>query len=249
MTNEKLISFDLRADFGFFKKPEHNDGILLSYNMLHKPALLGILGAVAGMEGYQQKGELPAYYRKLRDMLVGIQPLNHENGYFRKTTVRYSNTVGYANEDGPLLVEETMVIQPAYRCYLLLNMSNTDHKILHDQLASGNATFIPYMGKNEYQAWIDGNIIIYRHQPVQPAESYNITSLFIKSNAIQVPENISHGSFCYFEELPIGFNEELMQYKLANFAFTTWSLNPDQPIPGLYQLTSEEAEQQIIQLF
>ena len=46
MNNQRLISFDIQADFGFFKKPDYNDGVLLTYNMLHKPALLGILGAI-----------------------------------------------------------------------------------------------------------------------------------------------------------------------------------------------------------
>ena len=41
MNNQRLISFDIQADFGFFKKPDYNDGVLLTYNMLHKPALLG----------------------------------------------------------------------------------------------------------------------------------------------------------------------------------------------------------------
>ena len=53
MAGQKLISFDLKAEFGFFKKPDIND-IYLTYNMLHKPALLGILGAVIGLQGYQK---------------------------------------------------------------------------------------------------------------------------------------------------------------------------------------------------
>ena len=51
MNNQRLISFDIQADFGFFKKPDYNDGVLLTYNMLHKPALLGILGAIIGLRG------------------------------------------------------------------------------------------------------------------------------------------------------------------------------------------------------
>ena len=45
----KLISFDLCADMGFLKKPDINEKIYLTYNMLHKPALLGILGAIIGL--------------------------------------------------------------------------------------------------------------------------------------------------------------------------------------------------------
>lgn len=55
MNNQRLISFDIQADFGFFKKPDYNDGVLLTYNMLHKPALLGILGTIIGLRGYRKK--------------------------------------------------------------------------------------------------------------------------------------------------------------------------------------------------
>lgn len=60
MGRNKLVSFDLKADFGFFKKPDIND-IYLTYNMLHKPALLGILGAIVGLQGFQENSILPVY--------------------------------------------------------------------------------------------------------------------------------------------------------------------------------------------
>ena len=84
MSGQRLISFDLQADFGFFKKPDYNDGMLLTYNMLHKPALLGLLGAVIGLQGYRKKGELPEYYQHLEELSVGIEPLEkrHEKGNF-----------------------------------------------------------------------------------------------------------------------------------------------------------------------
>ena len=145
MSNRRLISFDLQADFGFFKKPDYNDGVLLTYNMLHKPALLGILGAIIGLEGYRQKGEWPVYYRRLKNLPVGIEPLEgrHEKGSFRKSVVKYTNTVGYANRDGNLLVEESMLIRPAYRCYLLLEEENADHRKLYDYIRQGWAEYVP----------------------------------------------------------------------------------------------------------
>ena len=45
----KLISIELKSDFGFFKKPDINDSIYLTYNMIHKPALLGLFGAIYGL--------------------------------------------------------------------------------------------------------------------------------------------------------------------------------------------------------
>ena len=84
---DRLISVDLKAIFGFLKKPDINEGIYLTYNMLHKPGLLGILGAISGLAGYQQKGELPEYYQKLLGLRIAIRPLGAEKGLFVTTIV------------------------------------------------------------------------------------------------------------------------------------------------------------------
>lgn len=261
MANEKLISFDLRADFGFFKKPDYNVGLQLSYNMLHKPALLGILGAIAGLAGYQRKGELPEYYLKLQDLLIGIKPLDHEKGNFQKTSVKYTNTVGYANMDGTMLIEETILVSPAYKCFLLLDMDNTDHEKLYRFIKKGDAEYIPYLGKNEYQAWIDGNTTEYSFTKYNNAiEEFRIETLFIKEGTIRKQKVVprfsfttksmtNYGSYCYFERLPIGFDEQLMQYELNNFAFTDWVLKPDSTIESLYQVIDDTNTKTIIQLF
>lgn len=98
--------------------------------------------------------------------LVGIEPLEgrHEKGNFQKTIVKYTNTVGYANQDGNLLVEESMLIRPAYRCYLLLSEEHPDHRKLYEYIREGWAEYIPYLGKNEYPAWFgdssSGNMLL-----------------------------------------------------------------------------------------
>jgi CRISPR-associated protein Cas5h len=258
MVNEKLISFDLYADFAFFKKPDFNDGLQLSYNMLHKPALLGILGAIIGLEGYKRKGELPQYYQLLKVLPVGIEPLRHERGNFQKTSVKYTNGVGYANADGTLLVEETMLIKPAYRCYLQLDITNLAQAKIYEYICTEQCEYIPYLGKNEFQAWIT-NVQEWTTLPLKPSASFSINSVFVKEGSVrnQRAETAiafafdsmeSIGTFSYFERLPTGFNEELMQYQLSDFAFTDWKLKPESKISSLYQLKSLQ-EEKIIQLF
>lgn len=259
MATEKLISFDLSADFGFFKKPDYNDGLLSSYNMLHKPALLGILGAIAGLDGYRKKGELPEYYQLLKNLPIAIAPLRHEKGNFQKTAVKYTNTVGYANQDGNLLVEETMLIKPAYRCYLQLELDNAIQEKIYQYITSSKAEYIPYLGKNEYQAWIDGEVVEYQAEPFQSETEFTIESIFIKNGSIRqqvAPEEFSftlasmirQGSYCYFESLPAGFNEILMQYQLVDFAYTDWTLKAGSKMDNLF-LIRLGSEQKIIQLF
>jgi CRISPR-associated protein Cas5h len=119
----KLISFDLYADMGFLKKPDINEKIYLTYNMLHKPCVLGILGAIAGLEGFTKNNEFPEYYQKLKHIPIGIKPIGDhcDNGNFAKNVTAYTNTIGFANTDGNLIVSEQTLINPAYRVFLLLN--------------------------------------------------------------------------------------------------------------------------------
>ncbi len=194
-------------------------------------------------------------------MFVGIEPLEgrHEKGCFRKSVVKYTNTVGYANQDGNLLVEESMLIRPAYRCYLLLEEENADHLKLYDYIRQGWAEYVPYFGKNEYAAWFEGTFREYRFSDFIPETDFRISSLFIKEgvlNGKQVVASFSmslmkmmnESSFVYFERLPVGFHPVLMQYELADFAFTDWTLQTGTQIGNLYQLEDGETTK-IIQLF
>ncbi|NCC98634.1 MAG: type I-B CRISPR-associated protein Cas5 [Bacteroidia bacterium] len=228
MTNKKLISFDLKADFGFFKKPDINDGLYLTYNMLHKPALLGIIGAIAGLQGYQKNGELPEYYCKLKNLKVGIEPLNSDKGNYTKDIVKYNNAVGYANCDAGILnPQEQFLIKPAYRCYLLLNIDDEIENKLYQNLESNKAEFLPYMGKNDFSAWWD-DFKDYNYSSFDFSSDYNISSIFAKTEAVRgyVAKNMSmfaastEPTWLYFEKLPIGFNEDLYQYDYADFVYS-----------------------------
>mgnify|MGYP000856686506 FL=1 len=253
-----LISFDLRAGFGVFKKPDVNEGLQPTFNMLHKPALLGILGAIAGLEGYQQRSEFPAYYRALKNLKVGIEPLDHEKGNFTKTVIKYTNTVGYANADGNLIVTEQTLRSPAYRCYLLPDLDDPVQARLHDSILSGEAEFLPYFGKNECSAWWETSA---EHEVSieSPTESFALATIF-KRGDWTVREEIEDNfdafdlldiapvadSFIYFERLPVSFDERLFQYQLGDFAFTNFNLKPTAHLDNLFFLPNE---QKYVQLF
>lgn len=261
MGNQKLISFDLQADFAFFKKPDYNDGLLLSYNMLHKPALLGILGAIIGLAGYQEKKKFPEYYQILSGISIGIEPLEgkHEQGNFSKTMVKYTNTVGYANQDGNLLIEECMLIRPGYRCYLLLSLDDVNQVKLYEYLKTGQAEYIPYLGKNEFQAWFSDSFIEYDFKDFHPVADFRVSSLFIKEGVIKdkciktkfrqsMGGVLNESSFSYFERLPVGFDPVLLQYQLAEFVYTDWLFKADSEISMLFSI-KDNSNEKVIQLF
>ena len=257
-SNQKLISFDLKAEMGFFKKPDINDGIYLTYNMLHKPALLGILGAIVGLQGYQKNGEFPIYYQKLKHLKIGIAPLESDNGNYTKDIVAYNNGTGFASSEagGNLIIREQVLIKPSYRCYLLLNLDNETEKVLYDRIAKYEAEFLPYMGKNDFSAWWE-NVREYDFAKFPITGNYKIASVFAKTEAVSdyMIRSMSMFSkeskvsvFVYFERLPIGFDEQLMQYNYADFVYSnaTFSKEMDMSAAGdFYTLNNSE----VIQLF
>jgi CRISPR-associated protein Cas5h len=256
-----LVSIDLRAVFGMLKKPDVNDEIYLTYNMLHKPALQGILGAIAGYEGYPAQGrlspdELPEYRYMLDTVKVAIRPLSSSNGNFMKEQITYNNGVGYASEDGNLIVNEQTLIRPAYRVFLELDEEQEAHRTLKAYLERGEAEFIPYLGKNEHQLWWD-NYCEWHYEPFTPEQDTRIDSLFLKpeeplkkggSSGALTGGGVS-GSYLYFEQLPVGWAETLPQYQLAEVAYTDFPLTPDNELPGKLVKASNGSTEYILQLF
>lgn len=263
MSKARVISFVLESDFGFLRKPETNEGIQLSFNMLHKPALLGILGAILGLEGYREKDKWPEYYLRLKNLKLGIAPQigRHERGNFSRTVLTYNNGVGYASQEkgGNLLITENTLISPAYEVFLLLEESNALHQSLGEALAKGEAHFIPYLGKNEHYAWWDkASVKWFDAQPVTPSsQALVIDSLFYKDSAVSggrasqagfFLDSLGSDDFLYFERLPVGFNEKLQQYDYADFAYSNCQWKLDGGIASLYAIKGDSGEKRV-QLF
>jgi CRISPR-associated protein Cas5h len=265
---KELISFDIKADFGFLKKPDTNAPVYLTYNMMHKPCVLGILGAIVGYSGFKNNKSLPEYYEKLikdQAIKIGIKPLNDEKGNFSKTTIKYNNSVGYANEsplkntDGKdtnlkfgatINIVEQILVKPSYRIYLL-----TDNYELVQRIQNHEAEFLPYLGKNDFSLWWE-NVQTYKYDKFEPTNSFRVNSLFIKKmilkNGKMVDDDVpawdidfTKNDFAYFERLPIGYDEELFQYEYQPFVLTSFKLKKDYEIENLFLLNNND----VIQVF
>lgn len=254
---KKLISFTAKAEKGFLKKPDINDGIYLTYNMLHKPAILGILGAIIGLEGYQKNGELPEYYNELKDIPVGVKPIGDEKGNFQKTKITYNNTTGFASNEsgGNLIITEQTLIKPAYKIYLLLDLEKENEQKLYQNIKEQKAEYLPYLGKNDYSLWWEKELVEeYEWEEASEIHSFfNVSSVFIKNTAIKDSLEDKTESFDFldfstlteepqfvsFERLPVNFNKVLFQYNYENFAYTTFRLKPKTKIHNLYIIDKE----------
>lgn len=259
---QRLISIDLFADFGMLKKPDTNEPVYLTFNMLHKPALLGIIGAIIGEAGFKEKGKLPDYYINLIDTIkIGIKPLCHEKGNFQKTIITYNNTTGMASQEegGNLMVTEQTLIAPAFCCYFLLETENPLHQNIDLNLKNQHAEFLPYLGKNEFSVWWK-NYAEYSIEEYKPSGNFQISSIFIKEEPLKDTQQIilyhpvfdtdfNGNSFSYFERLPVGYVDiggNNFQYEYRNFAFTDWWLHLNRQNQNLLLKTSTN---DIIQVF
>ncbi len=246
----KLISFTIKAEKGFFKKPDINEGIYLTYNMIHKPALLGILGAIIGLNGFEKHGKMPEYYEKLKDIKLGIKPIGDEKGVFQKTIISYTNTTGLATEEksGILTITEQTLIKPSYKVYILINMNDNLQQVLYHNIKEQKAEFLPYMGKNDYPLWWSKNDV-YEHQFEHLNEhiEVKIDTIFEKKEPIKnlIVKSLGRKAlleqrnlFYRFEKLPISYDQSLLQYKLTDFAYTNATLKIEnlKDINGFYYL-------------
>ena len=254
---KKVISFIIKAEKGFLKKPDINDGIYLTYNMLHKPAILGILGAIIGLEGYKENGVLPDYYKELKSIPIGIQPVNAEKGNFQKTKITYNNTTGMASNEagGNLIITEQTLIEPSYKIYLLLDLEKENEKKLYYNIKEQKAEYLPYLGKNDYSLWWDkAEVEVYEWELFKKNSNFRVSTVFKKDEAIVNYIARAMGrralagqknDFNYFERLPLSFNENLFQYNYADFAYTNTMLEDEVKIESnnLYYIKNKDREE------
>lgn len=259
---QTLISINLHAKFGFLKKPDINEGIYLTYNMIHKPALLGIFGAIAGLNGYNIEGamqpdDIPEFRQRLKDLMIAITPLESMNGNFGKQIIKYTNTVGYASEEqgGVLIIDEQTLINPNYQVFLLLDIENELHSLLYERLKNQEAEFIPYLGKNDHQIWWD-NFQEWEWKKFQPDSNFRIDTLYEKPSDKKLKRDTkraglggrSFGSYIYFERLPKDWHSQLPHYQLQEFVLTDFPLSPGNDIENLFEIENGTGKK-IIQIF
>ncbi len=258
---ETVISVRIRSPLGFLKKTDMNEDLYLTYNSLHKPALLGILGAIAGLGGFYQSyiedtKKLPEYYQKLNSICAGIKPVTGgDSAVFKKSYLKYNNSTGFASheEGGNLIVQEQILINPAFDVYLKLDLDIQEQKVIYENLKNNDAVYIPYLGKNEFQVWWD-DFREYEFSEFHPAEGeqYQIETAFIKQEGVRVEGVKSFDFFSFiqsnpvfnFERLPSGYDEQRRVYAFSDFVLTNVKFDGKYNPGNLYLL--KEGEKKII---
>lgn len=243
----EAIAFKLSGRTAFFKKPDVNINTYFTYNNIHRIALLGLLGAILGLEGYNQqskrikeegeKEELryPEFYSKLKDLKVAIVP-NAHRGYFVKKVQIFNNSVGYANSQGGLLnVREQWLENPSWDIYIL-DDDSIDKDLfqkLKSYLMNKECVYMPYLGKNDHVPEIEAVRIIQ----LKKKDKINyINSLFINPN-VQTGKGSYNGddNFYFRETAPYSLNKDYNFYEFKEVMVTNLKLKNCDDMTDIYE--------------
>lgn len=278
---KEILSIDIYSMFGIFKKYDINESLYLTYNWIPKPFLLGIFGSILGLEGYGSispstyKTELkvPEYYEKLKDLKLAILPISRNlkninfNGVFKKTVIKYNNSLGYASqEQGNILnVSEQILISPSYRIFIdIFGFSNKNldlAKKLKYYLKNNLAEYLPYMGKNEFPLnWDNYQEYQLIDKEVKEVEIHSIfkKETLLKGKEIKTPPLTITGEkikarFMVFEKIPVDFIIDkkrqknkvvyFYHYKLEEFVFTNIKF-AEKPVQDLVWIQNQENKEE-----
>lgn len=252
----KAISFILGGKTAMFKKPDVNSYAYFTYNNIHKPALLGILGSIIGLGGYTQlfnknkqieelnksikKKEdkkplddgYPEFYEKLKDLKVSIRPLGN-NGYFSKKIQVFNNSVGYASKElgGNLIVREQWLEKASWQI-LILEDDSAEFIKLKEFLLTEKCSFIPYLGKNDHPANIKNVKNIELNKNI---EFEKLDSLFIEDE-LEIYSRAGRDilPFLFKESSPVFLQNDFHFYINKNFIFTNQKLKLKSNYENIY---------------
>ena len=238
----ETIKFDLTSNMAIIRKPDSNE-TYYTYNFPHKIMILGLLGAIIGLNGYnynllqknlgRKADGNPEFYEKLKDLKIGIVPNLKKENFSRKIQA-FNNSVGYASDEigNNLIVKEQWLEKPSWTIYVLENESEEYRKI-KDYLINKKCEYIPYIGKNDHFADIK-NVKIEEAKQISE-EIVRIDSLY-KEEIADVKDNLleeilgfeiveDKKNFLYKEVLPITLSEKIGYSEYKEFIFTNQELD------------------------
>ena len=228
---EEAFCFNIAGDFAFFKKNDANDTVLISYNFIHKPAVLGIMGAILGLKGYPDQSN--EFYEKLKNFKIAIIPKYTKP--LTKFIVVFNDSSGLSSkeEGGILQVREQVLFgkdEPIrYEIVVPLRTEFTQSEVqiweeLRQKVSKKESVYPLYFGKNEFPAYIEEFSEIYLKKACTN-KSYKLKGLAVESCITM--ESSSSCSFLksekqrttIYEQLPIRLNESWL-YEKETFVLT-----------------------------
>lgn len=209
-----------------FRKPDSRTPSL-TFSFIPKSAILGICGAMLGLEGYTN-GKSPVFLSRLKDFKIAIEP--YINGKpatrpFSRTFVKFNNYHGYGSADGNDRSIEQVLIRPSYLISVIADEQNQDFQTLSDCLKKKEIKFRPYLGKNEFLANIEPHGVLNAGEVVE--EQVKCDSIYAVNNYHKIPLLGGTFNFLISDTYSYGLDDH-QRHKLAVFNYSDWKIQKDQ---------------------
>lgn len=205
----KCIKFNISGRYAFFKNPEYNlNSYEYSFEHIHKPALLGILGAILGFDGKLQfrKNNKLEYYEKLKNIKIAIEP---SDCIFEHFEYDFINGTGYANKGNAQMIKRICLYNPLWTIYILeKSIDNSIYDKLYNYLLDHKSIYPIYLGDNSFKAKVSD---------VKEVEIVSIDSNNIIINSIFRKKILSDDTIIKLY-LPIELKEVSFNYEYDWFA-------------------------------
>ena len=202
----KALRFRLSGKTGFFKQPDVNTYLYYTYGQIHRVALLGLLGAIVGYKGYNEKGreKYPEFYKKLKDLKISIVSEGND-GIFDKKLQIFNNSTAFASneEGGNLIVKQVWLENPSWLIYVFLD--NDQSELIKEYILNKKTIFTPYLGTNDHMANISNCKIV----DLEKSDENIIDSLFWNED---FKLRLKSKMYKYEENLPFFLEEDTERY-------------------------------------
>ncbi|CCL32497.1 TPA: type I-B CRISPR-associated protein Cas5 [Clostridioides difficile] len=227
---DEVLKFNLKGKGASFSKPTYNSSsIIQTYPHIHKVALLGILGAIIGIDntGYKRKKELPKFYKLLKDLKIAIAPKKLN---FNKCVDVVTDTSGFSNKISPnvgstYLINYEILINPSWDIYILGD--GEYYNKIKKYILNRSAVFHPFLGRNHLFADLSEVEILNGEFS---KELSKIDSFFISDNVVLDEDEIllNEKLYLFKDSMPISIDNRkidgtdfmLNQYSIKSLTFS-----------------------------
>ena len=155
MNSEPFLVFDISGEYGHFRKFNTTTSPL-TYGIPTPTAVIGILGAVLGIEREDDKGKVGPGQTALRESFsadrtgLAIRVLNPINKVSMGFNLLNTKSSFYDTKYNPTQIEYELLKNPGYRIYLRWDHPRREE--LTDRLRKKRFHFTPYLGTSQFTA-------------------------------------------------------------------------------------------------
>lgn len=209
----EVLKFNLWGLGAKFTRP-HINSIYSTYPHIHKVALLGMLGAIIGIEkSGVKKGDEPNFYRELKNLKVAIVPKKQKFSIVENMITETSYMFNKDKEGCPtsFITYNEDLFRPSWDIYILSDNSDK-YKKIKEYIIEGKSHFIPCLGKNEFPGSIK-EVEVLDCEEIDPSYIETIDGLFPKESVeLGIYENIDVKRLYNHYFMPVALDDILHQY-------------------------------------